>query len=213
MREVNTVIFDYGNTLSSAPYFSVPHPEIPNWDSLIQSHVFKDSAVSEPWMAGEKALGDVAAIIAGHSGVEAVSVERYLCLGCESVPENPEVLAFARELKRHGVQTACVTANFDVFNEVIVPAHGYRELFGVIVNSCDHGTWDKPALWPLAFEALGVPGYESALLIEDSAREVAQFRELGGLAIQYAGDKQLRCELTNYEVANKCIHLPACGRR
>lgn len=198
MRRIDTVIFDYGFTLSSTHYFSIPHPEIADWDDRIQSRVFKDPSVSEPWMAGEKSLRDIAAIIAQGSGVKADSVERYLRLGCASLPENPEVLAFACELKQQGIRTACVTANFDVFNEVVVPAHGYKELFGVIVNSCDHGTRHKPVLWDIAFKALGSGGYDSALLIEDSDREISQFRELGGRAIQYTGDEQLRGALAEY---------------
>ena len=78
----------------------------------------------------------------------------------------------------------------DVFNDVVVPAHGLEQMFDVILNTYDYHELDKRVLWPVAFERLGPGiGYDNSLLIEDSLNAVEQFRAAGGYAYQYRGDE------------------------
>jgi hypothetical protein len=72
-----------------------------------------------------------------------------------------------------------------------VPDQGLENLFDIIVNSYDYRTTDKTVLWPIAFRHLGSEyGYHNSFLLEDSARNVHTFIELGGRAHRYIGDDE-----------------------
>ena len=58
-------------------------------------------------------------------------------LGCKDLDFNEAVLNFALAQRSQGRRTAIVTANMDVFSDVVVPAHRLDEKFDVIINSSD----------------------------------------------------------------------------
>ena len=150
-------------------------------------------------MRGEIGLNTIARLIAEHLTYSPDALLRTMKLGCTRLRENAAVKKLAANLKKQGIPIALVTANFDVFSEVVVPAHRYDELFDVIINSSDYGTTDKRQLWPIAFARMGSElGYHNTLLIEDGDKEPQVFRDCGGKAIQYVGDDQLRKELVWY---------------
>ena len=197
------VIFDYANTLSSAHYFTVPHPAVPDWTDLIQSEIFGDDAFFDRWMRGEERLATVAGRLSRRTGQRVDTILECLVEGCRGLAENPGVAAFARRLKAAGVPIALVTGNVDVFTEVVVPAHGYDRLFDTVLNTSDYGTLDKRDLWPRAFSELGDGiGYHNTLLIEDGAGSVDHYRRAGGHAIQYTTDRQLEADLAGYRIAD-----------
>jgi FMN phosphatase YigB (HAD superfamily) len=207
------VIFDYGFTMSSEYYFNVPHPGIHGWSELIQASVFADTRVARAWMYGEIGIGDIARIIQDATGEEHASILHYLRIGCRHLRENAAVAAFARRLKASGVPIGLVTVNFDIFNEVIVPEHGYDKLFDVIVNSCDYAEIDKRVLWPIAFSHLGAHiGYANSLLIEDGPENPQRFRDLGGYAIEYTDDAAFRREIAGFDIVNTGLELTRAGR-
>ena len=200
---IEAVIFDYGFTLSSAHYFNVPHPRIPQWSELIQETVFADERVCRAWMKGEIHLPDIARLIQKKTGEEPASILACLKDGCRDLRENQAVVGFAQQLRRNRVPMALVTANFDVFNEVIVPEHRYNDLFDVIINSCDYGEIDKRVLWPLAFQQLGPHiEYANSLLIEDGKENPQQFRKAGGYAIEYSDERTFIQGTRGYKIAN-----------
>lgn len=82
-----------------------------------------------------------------------------------------------------------VTANMDIFTDVVVPAHSLESMFDLVLNTADFGVLDKGVLWRYAFDTFG-PGhdYGSALLIEDSPDAIANFRLRGGAAYQCMDD-------------------------
>ena len=199
---LRAVIFDYGFTISSEHYFNVPHPQIPDWNALIQKHVFGDKDFALDWMTGRAGLDDIAAILHGLTGENCESIGRYLRQGCTSLKENMAGIEFAKDLKRSDVPIALVTANFDVFSDVVVPEHGYDDLFPVIINSSDHGEIDKRKLWPIAFKRLGQGiSYRDCLLIEDSDKELDFFKAGGGQAIKYTSEVAFASQISEYSTS------------
>lgn len=115
---------------------------------------------------------------------------------------NPGVLKLARYSRERGLKLALVTINADVFTRVVVPSHRLDDLFDVIVNSADRRELDKRALWHRAFEAMGSQiGFHNSLLIDDSMKCVKWFRELGGDAYCYRGDRELEQWLRKFDRA------------
>ena len=212
METIKAVIFDYGFTLSSEYYFNVPHPDIHNWKTLIQRLVFSNNEFCEDWMRGKRNLEDVAALLAVETQQSSEAIVPYLRRGCMKLKENPAVIKFARELSTNGIQIAMVTGNFDMFNQVVVPYHGYDQLFPVILNSYDYGETDKTILWPKAFSALGDGiDYCNALLVEDGKKNIELFRKAGGFAIEYTNDKEFARAVSEFKFANKKMHLTKNG--
>lgn len=206
------VIFDYGFTVSSEYYFNVPHPRIPDWNALIQTHVFDDKEFAGDWMHGRVGVDDIARMVHRETGETCESVRHYLRQGCENLRENTAVVEFARNLRRADTPIALVTVNFDVFSDVVVPAHGYSDLFPVIINSSDHGEIDKRKLWPVAFKKLGPGiGYRNCLLIEDSVKELGQFRAAGGQAIGYTNDAAFASQIGEYTTSLGILPDDSCS--
>jgi FMN phosphatase YigB (HAD superfamily) len=184
------VVFDYGFTLSSATYFNVVPPECPRWHELIQEHIFAHPTLVDEWMAGEHTLVELASILAPHVGMDVPTIVHTMEEGCRSLASNQAVLDFALAQRPSGRKTALVTGNMDVFDAVVVPAHGLDRIFDVILNSYDYRELDKRVLWPIAFEQLGPGiGYHNSLLIEDSLSSVRRFRAAGGTSYRYQGDE------------------------
>ena len=189
-RRVKCVVFDFGFTLSSDFYFKIAPPNIPKWHEIIQGHIFKDPAITVPWMKGEIGSRDVAAVIARYIPLDIETILSTMETGCKELAFNPAVWLFALEQKLTGRKIALVTDNMDVFTRVVVPAHKLERIFDVIINSADVHEIRKDILWPLAFERLdnGID-YGNSLLVEDGETEPALFRQLGGYAYQYTNDK------------------------
>ena len=111
--------------------------------------------------------------------------------GCTNLGFNDAVHGFANWVRSTKMRSVLVTANMDVFSEVIVKSHGLNRLFDVIVNSADVGTYDKTILWPMAFELVGSGiSYSNSLLIEDDQKNTTTFLEQGGIAYQYIGERE-----------------------
>ena len=191
LDEIRCIVFDFGRTLSSDPYFKVSPPGCSGWHRIIQEHVFANRHICRMWMTNVLRLGDIAAIVSDHADLDTSAVLKTMELGCRDLDFNEAVLNFALAQRSQGRRTAIVTANMDVFSDVVVPYHGLGEKFDVIVNSSDYGEIDKRVLWPIAFKALGDDiHYGNSLLIEDGSREPELFRERGGFAYQYTDDKR-----------------------
>ena len=141
-------------------------------------------------MAGERTLADMAQILAPYVGMDVPTIVRTMEVGCRNLAPNRAVLDFALAQRPAGRVTALVTGNMDVFDTVVVPAHGLDRIFDVILNSYDYRELDKRVLWPIAFERLGPGiGYSNSLLVEDSLNAVQKFRAAGGHAYRYQGDE------------------------
>jgi phosphoserine phosphatase len=194
-KHVNSVIFDFDGTLCSERYF-----ELLGHDSLdsIRQLVFGDNADrwADPWMRGELTSHDIAFYLSEHLPESQDDILFALRQGCSNMTFNSGVYDFALRHRQSSRKTALVTANMDVFTEVVVPAHGLDSVFDLVLNTADFRTLDKTILWRRAFEALGPEhSFSSALLIEDSPRMIALFRLSGGFAYRYEGDEALQAWL------------------
>lgn len=188
--EVKCVVFDFGFTLSPDLYFKIAPPGYPHWRDVIQQHVFDQPEIVEPWMAGDLSIVDIAAIISRYIPIDVPSIVETMEKGCEHLSFNQAVWNFARAQRAAGRKTAIVTANMDVFTNVVVPFHRLDAEFDVILNTFDYRALRKEYLWPIAFQYLGNDiHYGNSLLIEDGAAAPASFRNLGGYAYQYSTDE------------------------
>jgi FMN phosphatase YigB (HAD superfamily) len=195
LSHIRCVVFDYGFTLSSGFYFNVSPPGVTDWEERLQKTVFRgnDDTITDPWMRGEIGLAEIAGLLTREIGLGTEEILWYLRRGCTDLGFNEEVYQFARWVRSNSLKSVLVTANMDVFSDVVVPSHGLDDLFDVIVNSADVGTCDKTVLWSLAFNALGCGiSYRDSLLIEDGEKNPAAFRKLGGVAHQYLGEGEFR---------------------
>lgn len=189
LEDISCIIFDFGFTLSSDLYFNVAPPECPNWQELIQQHIFSDAALVDRWMSAEVTMHDIAGILAPIVHMDVARIIQFLELGCQKLNFNQAVLDFALRQRAAGMKTVIVTGNMDVFTRVVVPCHHLDQKFDLILNSFDHREIDKAVLWPKAFAHFGDQfGYTQSLLIEDGEKNVRKFREKGGYAYQYEND-------------------------
>ena len=97
-------------------------------------------------MTNALSLRDIAAIVSDHANMDISAVLETMELGCRDLDFNEAVLNFALAQRSLGRRTAIVTANMDVFSDVVVPAHRLDEKFDVIINSSDYGEFDKRVL-------------------------------------------------------------------
>lgn len=187
-QKINSVIFDFDGTLCFGRYY-----ELLGRDALdtIGKLVFGSNSPqwADPWMNGDLNSHDISSYLSKHLPESKEKIQSALHRGCSNMTFNAAVYDFAIQQRQAGRKTALVTANMDVFTEVVVPAHGLDTLFDVVLNTADHRTLDKTILWRKAFENFGSDySFSSSLLIEDNPRRVSLFESLGGFAYQYEGD-------------------------
>lgn len=209
LSHIRCVVFDFGLTLSSDRYFTEAPPGYPQWNSVIQQHIFEHRCIVNAWMAGELSLADIAQIVARQIDLPIPVIIETMERGCSTMTFNAAVWEFATAQRAAGRKTALVTANMDVFTNVVVPAHELDQIFDVIVNSADYHELRKELLWERAFALLGNDiHYGNSLLIEDSEKEVTLFRARNGLAVHYQDDERFREWLTASKLpltnANQC---------
>jgi len=208
-RQINSVIFDFDGTLCSGRYF-----EPLGSDALdaIGSLVFGDNATqwADPWMKGEFSSRDIASYLSKHLPESEEEILSALRQGCSQMTFNAAVYDFAIQQRAADRKTALVTANMDVFTETVVPAHGFDALFNIVLNTADHRTLDKSALWRAALTSFGpTHSFSSALLIDDSPRMITLFSSLGGNAYQYTGEEAFRDWLEETGFFKKAQHETA----
>lgn len=199
-KSIKSVVFDFDGTLCLDRYFK---PLGQNALGVIAGLVFGENSKqwADPWMRGDLTSADVAAYLSTHLPESRETILSALRRGGSELTFSPAVLGFATHQRMAGRKTALVTANMDIFTEVVVPAHALGCLFDVVLNTADHLTLDKSVLWRKAFDSFG-PGYSfaSSLLVDDSPEMVDLFRSLGGFAYQYCGDDSLRVWLAEAQL-------------
>ncbi len=140
-RAIRCVVFDFGGTLSSDPYFKLLGPRVlKQVDRLIFGA--ENPHLGAGWMTGQLSSGDIAAYLSGQVGLPADVILSSLYEGCAQIGLNEAVWDFAQRQRGLGRKTALVTGNFDVFTDAIVPGRGPDKVFDAIVNSSDYGTGD-----------------------------------------------------------------------
>ena len=190
---IRCVVFDWGGTLSSEPYFRISPPDAPNWQEILHEEILSpESGLFDDWMEGKLGVDDIAGALSGHTALSAAAIADLMREGCRGLKLNSAVAGFARSVKQRWVKSTLVTGNIDVFSEIIVPDLGLEDLFDVIVNSWDYRETRKELLCEMAFRRLGDGiGFENTLFIEDNARNVDLFRRRGGMVHHYVDDEGL----------------------
>lgn len=200
LADIQCIVFDFGFTLSSDLYFKAAPPECPDWQRLIQQHIFSDAALVDDWMSARVTRHEIAEILAPIVGIAIPRILTFMELGCKELDFNEAVLGFAIRQRALGRKTAIVTGNMDIFTQVVAPAHNLGSQFDVIINSFDYHEIDKFILWDKAFERLGNGiGYRQSLLIEDGEKNVLKFRAKGGTAYRYENDERFLAWLKSVE--------------
>lgn len=198
--KVRCVVFDYGDTLCSDPYFRELGAD---FLQVVNTQIFGESSPewADRWLRGELAAEDIVARLSSLTGRSTAEIMAGLRLGCSRIRPFPAIWQFAQTQHGFGRKTALVTLNYDIFSRVIVPAVGFDRVFDVIVNSSDYRTDDKVAMWEIAFRRLDDCAFENSLLFDDKLKHVERFRARGGQAYQFTGDAQFADWLANQEVA------------
>lgn len=187
-QTISSVIFDFDGTLCFGRYFEPLGKESLE---VIGTLVFGDSSPqwAHPWMKGDLTSQDIASYLSEHLPHSKDDILSALHHGCSNMTFNPAVLGFALEQRQTGRKTALVTANMDVFSDVVAPAHELQSVFNLVLNTSDHRTLDKSILWHKALSSFGSGfSFASSLLIDDSPRMISLFKSLGGHTYQYKGD-------------------------
>lgn len=209
-RQIKSIIFDFDGTLCSGRYFAPLGPEA--LDAIGRLVFGRNSAQwADPWMRGDISCRDIAAYLSNQLPETEARILSALHDGCSNMPINAAVLDFARLTRRSGRMTALVTANMDVFTEVVVPSHGLDAVFDLVLNTADLGTLDKITLWRKALASFGPEhSFSSTLLIDDSPRMTALFESLGGFAHHYQGNEGFQGWLEasgwQIEVQDQVVH-------
>jgi FMN phosphatase YigB (HAD superfamily) len=189
MPTLRAVVVDFGFTLSSEHYFKELGPE--RSEQASQILFGPDCDVTARWMRGLATSREVADYLAGFLEISPEAIHAALVDGCSDMRFNDAVWDFVSRQRDAGRKLALVTTNADIFRDVVVPAQGLDDAFDAIVSSADFKMVlpSKQPMWDRAFESLGPRcGYGSALLVEDTLKEVRLFRALGGRALHYRDD-------------------------
>ena len=187
MHNIDCVIFDFGDTLSSQPYFRELGLE---FLQVVDTKIWGDGAASwcDPWVRGELKSEDIAGYLAGLTGITPARILDALDAGCANLQLHPAIWRFARAQRIQGRKTALVTLNMDVFSRVIVPSLGFSQVFDAVINSSDYRIGDKVQLWELAFAQLDGCTFANSLLIDDKLKYIERFQARGGMAYQFTTD-------------------------
>ena len=186
--QIDCIIFDFDGTLCYGRYFE-PLGQV-SLDA-IGTLIFGDRSLrwAYPWMKGDLTSQDIASYLSEYLSHSREDILSALRQGCSNMRFNPVLHGFALEQREAGRKTALVTANMDVFSEVVVPSHELNSSFDLVLNTSDHRTLDKSILWRKALRAFGPAfSFSTSVLIDDSPRMTSLFRSLGGYAYQYEGD-------------------------
>jgi len=188
---IKCVVFDFGFTLCSDPYFKIAPAEYPSLRGVIQEHVFQEPSIVKPWMEEKLAIKDIDRVVLNHIPMDVPSIISLMEKDCLDLQFNQAVRDLAVAQKTAHRKIAQVTDNMDIFSSMVVPCHQLGYLFDVIVNSFDYGEINKEKLWSIAFERLGNGiGYPNSFLIIDGGNNTpVMFRALGGLPFPYSTDE------------------------
>jgi len=185
---INSIFFDFNGTLCFGRYFELLGEE--SLDAIGTLVFGNNSALwAERWMKGDLTSRDVASYLSEHLAVSEEDILSALKQGCSNMTFNPAVYDFALQQRGTERKTALVTANMDVFTEVVVPAHGLEDVFDIVLNTSDYRTLDKSMLWQRALEVFGPEfSFSTSLLIDDSQVMISLFESLGGHGYLYEND-------------------------
>lgn len=192
---VDTVCWNFANTIANAGWAGRAPKGVPEWAAE-----YSDAAASHPdWIRKGEA--------------PAAHLERLVGELTLRLPmSRDEVMAHLEETARHvsffatashalaawvgQVTQICLAIGLPGFAELVVPHHHLERFFATIVTSAEAGSPDPVVLARLGRARLGLDqGLATSLLIDESWRNVADFKAAGGLGYLFEGDAEFATDL------------------
>jgi len=122
--QINSVVFDFDGTLCTGRYFESLGSEALDVIGKLIFGCGSTSQWADPWMKGDLTSQDIALYLSKHLPKSEEEILSALHNGCANMSFNPSAYNFALHQREAGRKTALVTANMDVFTQIVVPAHG-----------------------------------------------------------------------------------------
>lgn len=183
---VTVVLCDLGGTLADERWMLRSSERFPEWGSVYPAVAER---LGPAWGRGEVSAQEVAAEVGVGLGAPAGEVLEHMRWLCRRVDPHPAIMGAVRARRGRGGRQALVTVNPDLFSEIVVPALGLADRFGVIVTSWAEGTDDKGHLCRIALDRLGWRGSWSEVVLVDNLEEpVTAFEAAGGQGYRFTSD-------------------------
>ncbi|MBD3280512.1 HAD hydrolase-like protein [Candidatus Dojkabacteria bacterium] len=187
------VLFDYFNVVTfSQCLFTTLREEYPDALSYIEKTIWGKNAepkLLKRWMRNELTSKELNKRFADETGISSEVLQESYEKSATLHEYDDRVLKLARDLRNQGVLTAMVTDNVDTFTTITAPAHDLEKYFGVLVNSADHGVLKHDGgLYDIAMEKVGHEDYSTALMIDDTKKNIESFQSRGGIGYLYDKD-------------------------
>jgi len=195
---LRAVVFDYGMVLSGPPYPQA-HEELKRITGLsheaFERHYWTDRLAYD--------RGDLTGLDFWHklvfdAGLGLSDQEIAQLNHCDArmwTTVNPEMLAWHKQLKEHGLQTGILSNMGDSVLEVILEKFAWIADFDVLIWSYQH-RMVKPdqAIYELLLNRLGTAPGET-LFLDDKQENIEGARRLGIQGLQFSTVDQLRQDL------------------
>jgi hypothetical protein len=148
------------------------------------------SELADEWNLGTVNSAQVFEELARGTGMTVQAVEDHARRCCQQIVFHQTAWAVARS---PFLPQALVTVNADLFEPMVVDAHGLRSVLDVVVMSFAEGTVNKSALCDIALERIGYRGPRSQALLIDNRRDlVAGRQKVGGTGYWFMSDEHSR---------------------
>lgn len=156
-----------------------------------------DHSMLDDWMRGRIGYSDVHKRVTAGTKTQPEVLDNALKESIRNMRLNAELLDFADSLRLHGVKTAIVTDNMDVFSRFTVPYHRLTERFDAIFNSADSGLLKRDNDG-IVFEHVAQrldTSFNEILFIDDTLDIVELFRAKGGYAHRFESCARLWADI------------------
>lgn len=186
---IKTVFFDFDGVLCRDRFYANLKNTHPKVHQFIQSKVFGfKNVMVDQWMRSRLTSDQMNKFISENTDIDFDELRELFIESVKAMRLEAGLIDLAKKLRTNSFQIALVTDNMDVFSEVTVRYHKLDNIFPVIINSFDYGVTKREAngkLFDIAMAKLGESEYDSALLIDNSAKTRNMFEQKGGLTFAY----------------------------
>ncbi len=182
--KLQTILWDFGDTLADERWMLAPLPGAAGWPAAYRQIIDGDD-LADRWNLGLATMAEVAEALALRLGVNPRRVIDHMRACSRDLVFFPRVMDLVKVIE---LPQAIVTVNCDVFSDVVVPAYSLNERFETIVTSWEEATLSKADLCDIAMARLpGATDRGACLLIDNKLANVLEWRARGGAAFCFEG--------------------------